>query len=283
MIKIAITGAGGYIGRHVLSQLLDMNFEVTAIIYPGSAPVLGANNIELDILNASEEVILSSFKGFDAVLHLAWTAGFNHHDPSHIDNVMKHYHFIKSLINSGVTNISIAGTMHEVGYHVGEITENTACNPSNPYGIAKNFLRQLCMYEMQKSHVNIKWLRMYYITGDDCHSNSIFAKLLKAEKDGRNTFPLNSGEMLYDFITIKELAKQISAATVQTDFLGIINCCTGKPRSLRTVVESFITENNLNIVPEYNVFPVREYDSPALWGSNLIINEIIENAERNGF
>ena len=283
MMKVAITGAGGYIGRHVLNRLKEMQLDVTAVVYPGSTIGSDTKSIELDILNTSDEVISNAFGGFDAVLHLAWTAGFNHHDPIHIENVMKHYHFLKALIKAGITNISVAGTMHEVGYHVGEINEHTACNPSNPYGIAKNFLRQMCMYEMQKSNVHIKWLRMYYITGDDSHSNSIFSKILMAEYDGKKTFPLNSGEMLYDFITIEQLAEQISMAVVQTDITGVINCCTGKPRSLRTLVESFIRDNDLSIIPEYNVFPVRDYDSPALWGSSVIIDKIMRDVRNYEF
>lgn len=281
MMKIAVTGAGGYIGRHVLSALKSMHCDVVAIIYPGANSVLDVKNIELDVLNASDEQVATVFGGFDAVLHLAWKAGFNHHDPSHIANVMGHLRFVKALISAGICNISIAGTMHEIGYHVGEINENTPCNPSNPYGIAKNFLRQMCMYEMQKSTAQIKWLRMYYITGDDRYSNSIFSKILTAEDDGKEKFPLNSGEMLYDFIDIDDLAEQISAATVQKDITGIINCCSGKPKSLRTAVETFIEQHKLKIVPEYNVFPVRAYDSPAVWGSNLKIEQIMRNIGNN--
>ncbi len=42
----------------------------------------------------------------------------------------------------GIKNISVAGTMHEVGYFVGPIDENTPCNPRNPLWNCKNFLRQ---------------------------------------------------------------------------------------------------------------------------------------------
>ncbi|NIF46735.1 NAD(P)-dependent oxidoreductase [Enterobacter sp. Ap-1006] len=276
-MKIAVTGAGGYIGKHVVKALSSMGHEVIAITYPNSNNTLTGSIIEMDILSATDNEINEVFSGFDAVLHLAWSAGFNHHDQGHIANVMGHYRFLKALIGAGVNNISVAGTMHEIGYHVGEITENTTCNPSNPYGIAKNFLRQACTYEMEKANVPLKWLRMYYILGDDRNSNSIFSKIIAAEDAGKETFPLNSGEMLYDFIDIECLAQQIAAATVQTDICGIINCSSGKPRSLRTMVEGFIAQHKMKIKPEYNVFPARAYDSPAIWGNSSKIEEIMAN------
>ncbi|RCX01737.1 MULTISPECIES: NAD-dependent epimerase/dehydratase family protein [Kosakonia] len=285
IMKIAVTGAGGYIGKHVVRALALMHHDVSAIVYPGTNNVVLPENgntisptlIEMDILEATDEQIIRVFGQFDAVLHLAWNAGFNHHDQSHISNVMRHYSFLKALITAGVKNISVAGTMHEIGYHVGEITENTACNPINPYGIAKNFLRQACIYEMEKACVSLKWLRMFYITGDDRNSNSIFAKIIAAEDAGKETFPLNSGEMLYDFIDIDCLAQQIATATIQTDIHGVINCSSGKPKSLRTAVENFIAQHKLKIKPEYNVYPARPYDSPAIWGDSSKIEKIMAN------
>ena len=71
--------------------------------------------------------------------------------------------------------------------------------------------------------------------------------------------------MLYDFIDIEELSAQIEERILSKE-KGIFNCCSGKPKSLRTAVEEFITKHNLKIKPKYNVFPARTYDSMATWG-----------------
>ncbi|MBU4682985.1 NAD(P)-dependent oxidoreductase [Cedecea davisae] len=274
MTRIAVTGAQGYIGRHVVASLEKRGHDVLRIIHPASTGT-DENVVKLDILNASSQELSTALEGVESVVHLAWQAGFNHNDPSHLQNVMGHIEFINNLASAGIKDISIAGTMHEIGYHVGEVNENTACNPTNPYGIAKNFLRQVCFNLASKNDLSIKWLRMYYITGDDRHSNSIFTKILLAEDEGKKTFPLNSGEMLYDFINVEELGLQIATAALQNEVTGIINCCSGKPVSLRTAVERFIKENGLSIKPEYNVFPSRSYDSPAVWGGSQKIQKIM--------
>lgn len=276
-MKIVITGAGGYIGRRVVRYAVNAGHDVVCIVYPGSSESVfleGVKIVELDLLNADQNEVDAVFTGSDACLHLAWQSGFNHQDPCHINNVLKHYHFIEKVINSGIKNISVAGTMHEIGYHVGPVNENTTCEPINPYGIAKNFLRQAALNLCVKQGVNIKWLRMYYIIGDDKYSNSIFTKILAAAENGKSTFPLNSGEMLYDFINIEDLVIQLVDATIQTKYTGIINCSSGKPVSLRTAVERFIKNNELDIKPEYNKFPNRQYDSYAIWGDAEIINKI---------
>ena len=118
---------------------------------------------------------------------------------------------------------------------------------------------------MVKNH----WGSLFY--------NSIFSKILQKEDEGAKTFPFTTGKNKYDFINIEILAEMISKASLQTDITGIINCCSGKPVSLKEKVESFLKENNLKIKLEYGVFPDRAYDSPTIWGNNNIISEIMKN------
>lgn len=63
------------------------------------------------------------------------------------------------MIDNNIKNVSVLGTMHEVGYHVGAIDENIPCNPLSLYGISKNALRQSLMYYVSNKEVNFHWLR----------------------------------------------------------------------------------------------------------------------------
>lgn len=278
-MKIAVTGASGYIGRHVIKRLEELGFNPLAILSPNNK---NSHNLKkyqhIDILNSSTDELIKLFKEYDTVIHLAWRAGFNHHESYHLSDAHKHLSFVNTLIQANVKNINIAGTMHEIGFHVGEIDDKTACFPITPYGIAKDFLRNASLYETQKNNIDLKWLRMYYIYGDDENNNSIFSKILQSSKDGKKEFPLNSGEMLYDFIEVRELANQIVQASIQTRYSGIINCCSGNPKSLKSMVEDFIKTNNIEIRPVYGIYPSRPYDSPAIWGSSRIIKNIISSS-----
>jgi len=192
--------------------------------------------------------------------------------------------FLKKIYEFGIRNINVIGTMHEIGYWEGEVDNDTTTNPISFYGIAKNSLRQsLKILEDSDKELFIKWLRVFYIQGDDRNNNSIFSKILQKEEEGAKTFPFTTGKNKYDFINISILAEMISKASLQTEVTGIINCCSGKPVSLNEKVESFLKENNLKIKLEYGVFPDRSYDSPAIWGNNSIISKIMNNKVKKDF
>lgn len=179
------------------------------------------------------------------------------------------------MIDGGLKQLAVMGTMHEVGYWEGAIDENTPCNPISMYGIAKDALRRAMILYCKQNECILQWLRCYYILGDDKKNNSIFCKLLLAAEDGKKTFPFTTGKNLYDFITVDELANQLSAAVMQKDVVGIINCCTGKPMILAERVELFIKEHNLDIKLEYGKFPDRVYDSPCIYGNSSTIDMIL--------
>lgn len=272
--KVLVTGAGGYIGRHVVSSLLDNGAEVIATDLYVEGIDKRAKIIQTDIFSGNVN-IYKELEEPDVVLHMAWKDGFVHNSDAHMEYLSKHYEFIKNLVDGGLKHLAVMGTMHEVGYYEGAIDENTPTNPISMYGIAKDALRKSTQLYLKDKDVVLQWLRAYYIYGDDKRNNSIFAKIILAEEEGKETFPFTTGKNKYDFIKVDELAHQISVTVMQDKINGIINCCSGQPVSLAEKVESFIKENNFNIKLEYGAFPDREYDSPAVWGDNTKIKAIL--------
>ena len=108
-----------------------------------------------------------------------------------------------------LVTVAVMGTMHEVGYWEGAITDETPCNPMSMYGIAKNALRQAVLQLQKEMNFSVYWLRAYYILGDDEKNHSVFSKILQMEKEGKEKFPFTSGKNLYDFIQVDELAHRI--------------------------------------------------------------------------
>lgn len=275
--KILVTGAGGYIGRHVVEKLLERGHEVSVIDRVTSGIDSRATVVQADIFSGSP-TIYDEIGRPEVVLHMAWRDGFKHNSASHIDDLAAHMHFTENLFKGGLKHFATMGTMHEVGYWEGAIDENAPCNPESLYGIAKNALRQFTFLTAKQHDVQVQWLRAYYITGDDLRGDSIFSKLLKAGQAGQKHFPFTMGKNLYDFITVDELARQIAVAATQDTVDGIINVCTGKPLSLAERVESYIKENNLDITLDYGAYPDRPYDSPGEWGNPDKITEILAAA-----
>ena len=85
-MRIMVTGADGYIGKGVVSQLLDAGHKVMAMgLFP-----CGLNHGNLD--ERVGDVFTYDFQSSeipDVLLHLAWRNGFSHNDISHLDDLSK--------------------------------------------------------------------------------------------------------------------------------------------------------------------------------------------------
>ena len=259
----------------MVSKLLDLGHEVIAADICLDKTDARAIKKELDLFAQSFDSIYEELGNSDVCLHMAWRNGFVHNSASHIQDLYGHYKFLTSMIDQGLKHLAVMGTMHEIGYWEGMITEDTPCNPISEYAIAKDTLRRCLMAYCKRNNVILQWIRGFYILGDDKHNHSIFTKILEAEVNGQEWFPFTTGKTQYDFISIDEMAYQIAKTITQTNVTGIINCCSGIPVSLADRVEQFLRDNNLKIKLRYGAFPDRPYDSPCIYGDTSKINQIL--------
>ena len=279
--KVLVTGASGYIGRHVVAELLRRGFSVIASDIRRDAANPGAEYTERDIFSG-DKGIYEAFGRPDALIHLAWEQGFVHGSPTHMERLSAHFTFLKNMADGGLKEMAVMGSMHEVGFFEGKIDGDTPCWPLSLYGVAKNALRQAMSVEAKQGNFALYWLRGFYIYGDDARGSSIFAKLTQAAAEGKKEFPFTTGQNKYDFIEIRELARQIASAATQglrgaeTPTTGVVNICSGKPVTLAEQVEAFIAENGFDIKLKYGAFPDRPYDSKAIWGDDTLIRRILD-------
>lgn len=273
-MKILVTGADGYIGRHVVSELLNKGHQVIACDLHVTDVDVRAERLEMNLFASTENIYIEVGQP-DVCIHLAWRDGFVHNSKNHIGDLSSHFRFLTSMIDEGLKHLVVMGTMHEVGYYEGAIDENTPCNPLSMYGIAKDALRRSMLQYCKEHNCILQWCRAFYILGDDKNNHSIFTKLLEADAAGKEKFPFTTGKTKYDFITVSELAHQIACVATQKKVMGIINCCSGKPVSLAERVEQYITEHRLKIKLEYGAYPDRPYDSPCIYGNVTKITKIL--------
>lgn len=273
-MKVLVTGANGYLGSGIVEVLLNTGNEVIA------------TDIKVDRIDsrAKKNVcnlfeIENPYEYFgkpDVLLHLAWRDGFIHYSNAHIEDLPKHFSFIKSISESGCKHIVVMGSMHEIGFYEGCVDENTPCHPTTPYGIGKNALRDLTSMICKQNNCVFQWLRGYYIVGNCKYGSSIFSKITVAAEMGKKDFPFTLGQNQYDFIDYPDFCKLVVTAITQNREQGIINICSGRPEKLADRVERYIKENKYDIKLNYGVFPDRPYDSKAIWGDDKKIRKICE-------
>lgn len=271
-MKIIVTGANGYLGRGVVKKLLDDGNEVIA------------NDLKDDFIDKRAKIISGDifsldnpyqyFDSPDILLHMAWRDGFIHNSEKHMEDLPKHYHFVSKMIRNGIKQISVMGSMHEIGFYEGSINENTPCNPQSLYGISKNALRRAIELECKDTGIILQWLRGFYIVGNDKNGCSIFSKIVQAVHMGQKYFPFTMGLNQFDFIDYDLFCQLVADTVEQNEINGIVNICSGRPEKLSDRVERFINENGFDIKLNYGSFPDRPYDSKAIWGDDLKIKMI---------
>lgn len=271
-MKILVTGSNGYLGKGVVKQLLDDGMQVIATDMKDQFIDKRAEVLCGDIFSLDDP--FEYFGKPDVLLHMAWRDGFVHDSLNHINDLPKHMSFISKMIDSGVKQVAVMGSMHEVGFYEGSISETTTCNPQSLYGISKNALRRIVELECKKNNTIFQWLRGYYIVGNTEDGSSIFSKIVQAAKKGQKEFPFTMGLNQFDFLDYEQFCLKVAECIEQTEINGIINICSGRPEKLADRVERFITENQFDITLMYGAFPDRPYDSKAIWGDDFKIRMI---------
>lgn len=275
-MKVLVTGANGYLGQGIVKHIIDSGSEVVAADFNVDCVDERAIRKSCDLFEISDPY--NFFEQPDVLLHLAWRDGFVHYSDAHIDDLSKHYAFVKSFAESNIKMISVMGSMHEIGFFEGSIREDTPCNPVTPYGISKNALRELTAMLCKQNSKKFIWLRGYYIVGNSQYGSSIFSKIAAAESEKKKDFPFTMGQNQFDFIDYEDFCEQVARAVLQDEVLGIVNICSGHPEKLADRVECFLKENDYKIKLKYGAFPDRPYDSKAVWGDGEKIKKIMENA-----
>lgn len=274
-LKILVTGANGYLGQGIVRSILNNGHCVVATDFNTQFVDERAERIACNLFEVDNPY--SFFGEPDVLLHLAWRDGFVHYSSAHIEDLPKHYAFIKKMVDGGIQQVAVMGSMHEIGFFEGSINESTPCHPTTPYGIAKNALRDLTQMLCKQKNIVFQWLRGYYIVGNSKFGSSIFSKITAAVDEGKTEFPFTLGQNQYDFIDYPDFCAQVAAVVGQKNEQGIINICSGKPEKLADRVEHFIKENDYRIKLQYGAFPDRPYDSKAIWGNDTKIRKIMEN------
>jgi nucleoside-diphosphate-sugar epimerase len=278
-MKIAVTGASGFVGQHVVAELQRRSIPVTLVVRNySSLPVsLTHHNIAIiDLQNPpldSYELMGSP----DVLIHLAWGGLPNYKSLHHFEEELpKQFQFLKKLIKSGLKNLVITGTCFEYGMQSGSLTEDVRSQPTNPYAFAKDILRSQLEYLQQIQPFNLTWARLFYVYGNGQSENSLLPQLKQSVERSEKFFNMSGGEQLRDYISVTEVAKHlVSLAKMMRDF-GIVNVCSGKPISVRKLVEDWIDKNGWSIDINLGYYPYPNYEPMAFWGDCHKLDRCLE-------
>jgi nucleoside-diphosphate-sugar epimerase len=268
-MRVAVSGASGFIGRYVLSSLIKKGIKPIALTRNKVKLAEFGNNIEIVELDISiqDQGILKKIGYPEVLIHLAWDGLPNYKSLHHFEiELPKQYFFLKTLFEEGLKKAFVAGTCFEYGMQSGELSPAMQTKPNNAYGYAKDALRKQLSFLQTQISFQMLWGRLFYMYGDGQSANSLYPQLKSAVESGEKMFNMSGGEQIRDYLHISEVAELIVTSCLEDFSSDCINICSGNPTTVRKLVEAWLKENHWDIQLNYGHYPYPDYEPMEFWG-----------------
>ena len=269
-MKVSVTGATGFIGRHVIAELDRRGISATLLSRSASALSIYAekHSVATFDLNAPSPDTFDAIGRPDVLIHLAWDGLPNYQSPHHFeDELPAQYRFLERAIAGGLANLFVTGTCFEYGMQSGPLHEELVARPISQYGLAKNALR-VRLQDLQGSvPFGLTWARLFYIYGAGQAATALYSLVRAAVERGDRSFNMSGGDQQRDYLPVEEVARDIVTLALRGRNNGVVNVCSGVPISIRQLVEGWISENGWSIELNLGYYPYPDYEPMAFWGN----------------
>lgn len=286
MENILVTGAAGFIGSKLVSELIKQQHKVYALIEKGdsiSRERLHSISSNIEIIDDFQYMLrnATAYPSFDKIFHLA-TVGVRP-DFNDIDLICDvNIKMGCQLVNFAKDNKSGVfvnfGSCFEYGDH-GDVllTEDMACRPESLYAISKNASTNLITGYAKTQDVNMITVRPFGVFGEGEGPTrlapSIIASCMKGEKV--KTTP---GEQIRDFVNVKDLVKAIILLSeAEYKPYETYNICSDNPVSVKDFIMEIVDvcEFDKSLV-DFGSIPYRKNEAMVFAGDNRKLQNIIQ-------
>ena len=218
--KILVTGGLGFIGSHLVQELLRRGCSVTAYdnfddFYPGkeeNAKLLLQNKdfkiIRGDILD--ESALKAAVKNSDLIFHLAAQAGVRYCNQLPLKanrvNVDGTLNVLLAAKEAGVKKIVYASSSSIYGDPVYlPMDEKHPTNPDSPYGVSKLAGEQYCRVFTRVYGMNISSLRYFSVYGPRGRPDQVIYAFADKIRKGEQPVIFGDGEQTRDFTFVSDV------------------------------------------------------------------------------
>lgn len=296
MGNILVTGAGGFIGLNLVSELNSQGHKVYALIqsgdYSGREKLLHINpnivlfeNLQEMMNNASQ------LASFDSIYHLAAVGVKPNYDninllcDVNIKLACQMVDFAKANNSRLLVNF---GSCFEYGDH-GDVllTEDMDCRPESLYAISKNAATNLVINYAKKRSINLITVRPFGVFGEGEDSSRLAPTIIQSCLKGK-TVQTTHGKQIRDFLNVKDLVKAtiILSESNYTSY-EIYNICSDNPVCVKDFIMEIVDVCGFEpSLIDFGGLPYRDDEAMVFAGDNKklqrIINYPFPNNHRDG-
>lgn len=300
-MKIIVIGGAGYIGSHVVHDLVEQAHEVTVFDNLSSGfrenVSNSANFIVGDILNRSDLKNVFA-EQYDFVMHFAAlkAAGESMTDPEKYakNNISGSINIINAMVEAKIQNIIFSSSAAVYGFpEYLPVDENHPTKPLNFYGYTKLAIEEILQWYSDLRKIKFAALRYFNAAGYDVHG-----RISKLEKNPANLLPIvmevasgkrskmqvfgddydtKDGTGVRDYIHVNDLSTAHIKAMkylMETGRNIIANLATGDGYSVHDVIN--LAEKITGIKIDHEITDRRFGDPAELIAKSTIANELLD-------
>ena len=236
--RILVTGASGFVGRHVLAPLAARGYEVHAASSKNVGTAIASVAWRrADLLDPTAASALVNMIGPTHLLHLAWCTQPDAYkqSPDNSRWLEASTALLQAFQRCGGRRAVVAGTCMEYDWNHGVCHESaTPCRPSTIYGQCKLALKRAVDAVCEKTDLGGAWARLFFLYGPGEHPARLVSSVITALLRGE-TASCSHGQLARDYLYVQDVADAL-AALVDSDVRGAVNIAAGKATPLRDLV-----------------------------------------------
>ncbi len=267
--RVVLTGASGYLGRHVLHSLRQRGCDVILLGRTVPDGNRDFTSIHVDLLDSTQvESAVKAAKGTH-LIHLAWYAEYGKFwaSPLNFRWVDASLRLVESFCEQGGHHVVMAGSCAEYGWDDGYLRENaTPFAPATLYGVAKDATRRLATALSALHGSKLAWGHIFFPFGPGEAPQRMIPSLIDVFQGRKAPFGVNANAyrgMLY----VPDAADAFAQLSL-TESDGNFNICSGQPEKIENVVRHLAKLCSADPERVLKLASSRAGDPPMLVGQN---------------